>query len=55
MVEDPALVNRPIVVTPKGAALCRPSERVLDLLDAQPPAFTKENGEVVRSDVSRGG
>jgi arsenate reductase len=55
MVEDPALVNRPIVVTPKGAALCRPSERVLDLLDAQPSAFTKEDGEVVRSDISRGG
>ncbi|MBX3479715.1 MAG: arsenate reductase (glutaredoxin) [Caulobacter sp.] len=32
MVEDPALVNRPIVVTPRGAALCRPQDRVLDLL-----------------------
>jgi arsenate reductase len=32
MVRDPILVNRPIVVTPKGAALCRPQERVLDLL-----------------------
>ena len=32
MVEDPILVERPIVVTPKGAALCRPKERVLDLL-----------------------
>jgi arsenate reductase len=32
MVEDPILVNRPIVVTPKGAALCRPPERALDLL-----------------------
>ncbi|MFW2341674.1 arsenate reductase (glutaredoxin) [Brevundimonas sp.] len=32
MVEDPGLVNRPIVVTPKGAALCRPSERVKALL-----------------------
>lgn len=32
MVDDPILVNRPIVVTPKGAALCRPAERVLDLL-----------------------
>lgn len=32
MVVDPLLVNRPIVVTPKGAALCRPAERVLDLI-----------------------
>ena len=32
MVADPILVNRPIVVTPKGAALCRPQDRVLDLL-----------------------
>lgn len=32
MVADPVLVNRPIVVTAKGAALCRPAERVLDLL-----------------------
>ncbi len=32
MVRDPILVNRPIVVTPKGAALCRPQEKVLDLL-----------------------
>ena len=47
MVEDPALVNRPIVVTPKGAALCRPSERVLDLLDEPPSRFVKEDGEIV--------
>lgn len=47
MVEHPILVNRPIVVTPKGAALCRPSERVLDLLDRKPESFTKEDGEVV--------
>jgi arsenate reductase len=47
MVEHPILVNRPIVVTPKGAALCRPSERVLDLLDRRPTSFTKEDGEVV--------
>ncbi len=39
MVEHPILVNRPIVVTPRGAALCRPSERVLDLLDRRPAAF----------------
>jgi len=47
MVEHPILVNRPIVVTPKGVALCRPSERVLDLLDRRPASFTKEDGEVV--------
>ncbi|MDR3510182.1 MAG: arsenate reductase (glutaredoxin) [Caulobacteraceae bacterium] len=47
MIEHPILVNRPIVITPKGAALCRPSERVFDLLDHRPPTFTKEDGEVV--------
>ncbi|MDF7776990.1 arsenate reductase (glutaredoxin) [Sphingomonas sp. AOB5] len=44
----PILVNRPIVVTPKGAKLCRPSEVVLSLLDRQPAQFTKEDGEIVR-------
>jgi arsenate reductase len=48
MVEHPILVNRPIVVTPKGVALTRPSEAVLDLLDRKPATFTKEDGEVVR-------
>ena len=47
MVEHPVLVNRPIVRTPKGAALCRPSERVFDLLERTPDRFTKEDGEVV--------
>jgi len=47
MLAHPILVNRPIVVTPKGAALCRPSERVLSLLDRKPASFTKEDGEVV--------
>ena len=47
MVEHPILVNRPIVVTPKGVKLCRPSEVVLSLLDRQPSTFTKEDGEVV--------
>lgn len=47
MVEHPILVNRPIVVTPKGVKLCRPSERVLDLLDRKPEQFSKEDGEVV--------
>ena len=48
MVAHPILVNRPIVVTPKGTRLCRPSEAVLDLLDHAPETFTKEDGEVVR-------
>jgi len=47
MVAHPILVNRPIVVTPKGVKLSRPSEVVLALLDKQPASFTKEDGEVV--------
>lgn len=47
MVAHPILVNRPIVVTPKGTKLCRPSEAVLDLLDRKPDSFTKEDGDVV--------
>ena len=48
MMDHPILINRPIVVTPLGAKLCRPSELVLDLLPApQRGAFTKEDGEVV--------
>ena len=47
MVEHPILVNRPLVVTPKGVKLCRPSEVVLELLDRKPESFTKEDGEVV--------
>lgn len=48
MIQHPILVNRPIVVTPKGTKLCRPSEAVLELLDRKPAEFTKEDGEVVR-------
>lgn len=48
MIEHPILVNRPIVVTPKGTKLCRPSEAVLALLDRKPAEFTKEDGEIVR-------
>ncbi len=48
MAEHPILMNRPVVVTPLGAKLCRPSELVLDLLpNPQQDAFTKEDGEVV--------
>jgi arsenate reductase len=48
MVQHPILVNRPIVVTPKGVKLSRPSEAVLELLERQPESFTKEDGEVVK-------
>jgi arsenate reductase len=47
MITHPILVNRPIVVTPKSAKLCRPSEVVLDLLERRPASFRKEDGEVV--------
>ncbi|MDH2894767.1 MULTISPECIES: glutaredoxin-dependent arsenate reductase [Rahnella] len=48
MLQHPILINRPIVVTPLGTRLCRPSEVVLDILpDTQRGAFTKEDGEQV--------
>ncbi|MBF0864356.1 MAG: arsenate reductase (glutaredoxin) [Gluconobacter potus] len=48
MIAHPILINRPIVATPLGIALCRPSERVMDLLPApQRGAFTKEDGEKI--------
>jgi arsenate reductase len=47
MVAHPVLVERPIVVTPKGTKLSRPSELVLDLLERGPASFTKEDGQVV--------
>lgn len=48
MLAHPILINRPIVVTPLGTRLCRPSEAVLDLLPhAQRGAFSKEDGELV--------
>jgi arsenate reductase len=50
MTEHPVLVNRPIVVTPKGTRLCRPSELVFELLERAPESFTKEDGEVVQCD-----
>lgn len=49
MLAHPILINRPIVVTPKGTRLCRPSEMVLDLLENPPASFVKEDGEVVTS------
>ncbi|NRD69771.1 arsenate reductase (glutaredoxin) [Psychrobacter okhotskensis] len=47
MMAHPILINRPIVVTDKGAALCRPSERVFELLENPVSSFTKEDGEVL--------
>lgn len=48
MMAHPILINRPLVVTPLGVRLCRPSEAVLDILpDAQRGAFAKEDGEQV--------
>lgn len=48
MIADPALVNRPIVQTPKGTVLARPSERVYDVLERAPAEFVKEDGEFVQ-------
>ncbi len=48
MIAHPILINRPLVVTPLGVKLCRPSETVLDILpDAQRGAFAKEDGEQI--------
>jgi arsenate reductase (glutaredoxin) len=47
MLAHPILINRPIVVTPKGVRLCRPSEAVIDLLENPVGRFVKEDGEVV--------
>ncbi|MHC2844903.1 arsenate reductase (glutaredoxin) [Bradyrhizobium diazoefficiens] len=50
MLAHPILINRPIVVTPKGVRLCRPSEAVLDLLpNPHIGRFVKEDGEVIES------
>jgi arsenate reductase len=47
MMAHPILINRPIVVTPMGVRLCRPSESVLDVLPPQQGGFVKEDGEPV--------
>jgi arsenate reductase len=49
MMQHPILINRPIVETPKGTKLCRPSEAVFSLLDKPLDRFVKEDGEVVLS------
>lgn len=48
MIAHPILINRPIVVTNKGAALCRPSERVFELLENPVSSFAKEDGDIVK-------
>ena len=54
MMAHPILINRPIVVTPLGVRLCRPSETVLDILpDPQREAFAKEDGERVVDEQGR--
>ncbi|MGM8888933.1 arsenate reductase (glutaredoxin) [Psychrobacter sp. 1U2] len=50
MMAHPILINRPIVVTDKGAALCRPSERVFELLENPVSSFNKEDGETIYHD-----
>jgi arsenate reductase len=51
MLKYPILINRPLVVTPLGTRLCRPSEVVLDILPPITAPFTKEDGEVVAGRV----
>ena len=54
MMAHPILINRPLVVTPLGVKLCRPSEAVLDILsEPQRAAFTKENDEAVMDAAGR--
>lgn len=54
MLQHPILINRPIVVTPLGSSLCRPSEVVLNILpEAQKGSFTKEDGERVIDEIGK--
>lgn len=53
MMAHPILINRPIVVSPHGVRLCRPSETVIDLLPPQQGEFVKEDGERVVDDRGR--
>lgn len=54
MLQHPILINRPVVVTPLGTRLCRPSEIVLDILpESQQGAFTKEDGERVIDETGK--
>jgi len=54
MLQHPILINRPIVVTPQGTRLCRPSEIVLDILpEGQKGSFTKEDGEKIIDETGK--
>jgi arsenate reductase len=53
MMQHPILINRPIVISPKGVKLCRPSEEVLDLLPPQLGEFFKEDGERIVDEHGR--
>lgn len=53
MMAHPILINRPIVVSPKGVKLCRPSEEVIELLPPQRGAFIKEDGERIVDEQGR--
>ena len=54
MLQQPILINRPVVVTPLGTRLCRPSEIVLDILpEGQKGVFTKEDGEKVIDETGK--
>jgi len=54
MLQHPILINRPIVVTPAGTRLCRPSEVVLEIIpEPQQGAFTKEDGEKVIDEAGK--
>ncbi|MCB1451456.1 MAG: arsenate reductase (glutaredoxin) [Nitratireductor sp.] len=54
MIAHPVLVNRPIVCSPKGVRLCRPSETVLDLLDKMPPGpLYKEDGALIIDETGK--
>lgn len=53
MIAHPVLVNRPFVFTPKGVRLCRPSHKVLDLLDAAPKGFVLEDGTALTDGTGR--
>lgn len=54
MLQHPILINQPIVVTPVGTRLCRPSEVVLEIIpEPQQGAFTKEDGEKVIDEAGK--
>ena len=55
MIKHPILVNRPIVCSPKGVRLCRPSEVVLDLLDSWPkgPYYKEDSEQILNEDGTR--